>query len=58
MLFSLLFRKFVPITILDIMNLKEPFVITISREIGSGGHTVGQMLAEKLDTRFSLHERH
>ena len=34
------------------MNLKEPFVITISREIGSGGHTVGQMLAEKLDTRF------
>ena len=41
-----------PITILDIMNLKEPFVITISREIGSGGHTVGQMLAEKLDTRF------
>ena len=52
MLFSLLFRKFVPITILDIMNLKEPFVITISREIGSGGHTVGQILAEKLDTRF------
>ena len=34
------------------MNLKEPFVITISREIGSGGHTVGQILAEKLDTRF------
>ena len=34
------------------MNLNEPFVITISREIGSGGHTVGQILAEKLNTRF------
>ena len=34
------------------MNLKEPFVITISREIGSGGHTVGQILAEKLDTYY------
>ena len=29
------------------MNLKEPFVITISREIGSGGHTVGRILAEE-----------
>lgn len=35
-----------------VMNLKEPFVITISREIGSGGHTVGQILAEKLDTYY------
>ena len=34
------------------MNLKEPFVITISREIGSGGHTVGRILAEKLDTFY------
>ena len=34
------------------MNLKEPFVITVSREIGSGGHTVGQILAEKLDTYY------
>ena len=34
------------------MNLKEPFVITISREIGSGGHTVGQILAQKLNTRY------
>jgi cytidylate kinase len=33
-----------------IMNLKEPFVITISREIGSGGRTVGHILAEKLHT--------
>ena len=34
------------------MNLKEPFVITISREIGSGGHTVGRILAEKLHTFY------
>lgn len=34
------------------MNLKEPFVITISREIGSGGHTVGRILAEKLGTYY------
>lgn len=34
------------------MNLKEPFVITISREIGSGGHTVGRILADKLNTRY------
>ena len=30
------------------MNTKEPFVITISREVGSGGHTVGSILAKKL----------
>ena len=34
------------------MNLKEPFVISVSREIGSGGHTVGRVLAEKLNTRY------
>ncbi|MBR2227977.1 MAG: cytidylate kinase family protein, partial [Bacteroidales bacterium] len=34
------------------MNLKEPFVITVSREIGSGGHTVGQILADRLNTRY------
>lgn len=34
------------------MNTKEPFVITISREVGSGGHTVGKLLAEKLGTRY------
>ncbi len=27
-------------------------IITISRETGSGGHTIGQMLAEKLGYRF------
>ena len=31
------------------MNLKEPFVITISREIGSGGRTIGRILAGKLN---------
>lgn len=34
------------------MNQKEPFVITISREIGSGGRTVGRILAEKLHTLY------
>lgn len=34
------------------MNLKEPFVITVSREVGSGGHTIGAILAEKLGTRY------
>lgn len=34
------------------MNTNERFVITVSRELGSGGHTVGQKLAEKLDVRF------
>ncbi|MCR5364203.1 MAG: cytidylate kinase-like family protein [Bacteroidales bacterium] len=34
------------------MNLNEPFVITISREIGSGGHTVGAILAKRLNTRY------
>ena len=34
------------------MNTKEPFVITISREVGSGGHTVGSILAEKLGVHY------
>lgn len=34
------------------MNTLEPFVITISREVGSGGHTVGSILAEKLNVRY------
>ena len=34
------------------MNLNEPFVITISREIGSGGHTVGDILAKRLNVRY------
>lgn len=35
------------------MNRSEPFVITISREIGSGGRSVAQMLAARLQVRFS-----
>ena len=34
------------------MNTKEPFVITISREVGSGGRTVGSILARKLNVRY------
>ena len=34
------------------MNPNKPFVITISREIGSGGHTVGSILAKKMNTRY------
>ncbi len=35
-----------------LMNTKESFVITISREIGSGGRTVGKILAERLGVRY------
>lgn len=35
------------------MKLNDPFVITISREIGTGGGTVGQKLAEKLNVPYS-----
>lgn len=34
------------------MNTQEKFVITISREVGSGGRTVGRKLAEKLGVRY------
>ena len=34
------------------MNVNEKFVITINRELGSGGRTVGQKLAEKLGVPF------
>ena len=34
------------------MNTNDKFVITISREVGSGGRTVGRKLAEKLGVRF------
>ena len=34
------------------MNTEAPFVITISREVGSGGRTVGRILAEKLNVRY------
>ena len=34
------------------MKLNDPFVITISREVGSGGRTVGEKLAEKLNVNY------
>ena len=34
------------------MNKTEKFVITINRELGSGGRTVGHLLAEKLGVPF------
>lgn len=35
------------------MNINDPFVITISRELGSGGRTVGRKLAAELGVRYS-----
>ena len=34
------------------MNKNEKFVITINRELGSGGRTVGRKLAEKLEVKY------
>lgn len=34
------------------MNLNEKFVITINRELGSGGRTIGEKLAERLGVPF------
>lgn len=34
------------------MNRNEKFVITIHRELGSGGTTVGRLLAERLGVAF------
>lgn len=34
------------------MNKNEKFVITINRELGSDGRTVGRKLAEKLGVAF------
>lgn len=34
------------------MNKNEKFVITVNRELGSGGRTVGRKLAEKLGVEF------
>ena len=35
------------------MTTQQPFIITISRELGSGGRTVGRLLAERLGVRYS-----
>ena len=34
------------------MNINNKFVITINRELGSGGRTVGRKLAEKLNVEY------
>jgi len=34
------------------MNKNERFVITINREVGSGGRSVGRLLAEKLGVKY------
>ena len=34
------------------MNINEKFVITINRELGSGGRTVGRLLSEKLGVPY------
>ena len=35
------------------MDTNQPFVITISRELGSGGRTIGRKLAAQLNVRYS-----
>lgn len=35
------------------MDTKKPFVITVSRELGSGGRTIGRKLAAQLNVRYS-----
>lgn len=34
------------------MNKNQKFVITLSREVGSGGRTVGRLLAQRLNVRY------
>lgn len=34
------------------MNKNEKFVVTINREVGSGGRTIGRKLAEKLGVKY------
>ena len=50
-MFCNLFVTFAEI-ILKTMNKNEKFVITINREMGSGGRTIGRKLAEKLGVEF------
>ena len=39
------------------MNLNNKFIITINRELGSGGRTVSRKLAEKLGVEYSDSEK-
>ena len=34
------------------MNKNEKFVITLNRELGSGGRTIGRLIAERLGVPF------
>jgi len=34
------------------MNKNEKFVVTINREVGTGGRTIGRLLAEKLGVKY------
>ena len=34
------------------MKKQEKFVITVNRELGSGGRTVGRKLAERLEVKY------
>ena len=34
------------------MDTQQKFIITISRELGSGGRTIGRKLAERLGVRY------
>ena len=34
------------------MNIKDKFVVTLNRELGSGGRTVGRKLSERLGVKF------
>jgi cytidylate kinase len=38
------------------MNKKTPYIITISRQLGSGGSYIGQQLAKKLNIHYADHE--
>lgn len=38
------------------MNQSSPFIITISRQLGSGGAYVGQQLAKKLNIYYADRE--
>ena len=38
------------------MKLNSPFVITISRQLGSGGAYIGQQLAKKLNIFYADRE--
>jgi len=50
--FCSLIRTFAEIINKNDMNLNEKFVITINRELGSGGRTIGEKLAQKLGVPF------